>query len=63
MGVAEERELEGMKREMDTLAVHLEEVDIDIVSDAVSGILRCLLAGHTSDSIISDFALEEEDGV
>lgn len=63
MGILEARELEGIKTVMDELAVHLEETDMTLDSDAVSGILRCILAGHTSDSIIVDFSLEDDSDV
>jgi hypothetical protein len=63
MGLAEVRELEGLKTEMDKLAIHLEELDADIDADAVSGIMRALLVGHTAEKIIEDYALEDEDGL
>lgn len=56
-------ELEWLEKAMDELAVHLEELDEDIDSDVVSGILRSLLAGHEPGQIIEDYGLELGEGV
>lgn len=56
----EERELEGLKREMEKLALHLEADIGDLESEVVSGILRLLLEGHTAVSIIKEFGLVSE---
>ncbi len=56
-------ELEALKQEMGKLANHLEAIDVDIDSVAVSCILGQLLDGHTSSSIINEFGLIDEAGV
>lgn len=56
----EERELEGLKREMEKLAQHLEADVGDLESEVVSGILRLLLEGFTATHIIKEFALVSE---
>lgn len=54
------RELEGLKREMDKLAQHLEADVGDIESEVVSGILHKLSEGETATSIINEFGLVSE---
>lgn len=56
----EERELEGLKREMEKLAQHLEADIGDLESEVVSGILFSLLEGKTATSIIGEFGLVSE---
>lgn len=56
--MAEEKELEGLKREMEALAECLSNMGDDIDSDAVADILHCLVRGDTARSIIDDFGLE-----
>lgn len=58
----EERELDGLKHEMEKLAQHLEADVGDIESEVVSGILCMLLEGHTATNIITEFGLVTEDG-
>lgn len=53
----DERELEGIKREMEKLAEHLEGFGDEIDTDVVAGILRELAAGHTAETIIKEYGL------
>lgn len=59
----EERELEGLKREMGKLAEHLEMLDIDVDSQCMAEILTNLIHGKTAESIIDAYGLIDEDGV
>lgn len=54
------KELEGMRREMEKLAQHLEADIGDIESEVVGGILTKLLEGETATSIINEFGLVSE---
>jgi hypothetical protein len=54
-----ERELQGMKWEMEKLADCLEELGDDLDSEALAGILRALVSGETAQHIIADYALTE----
>lgn len=55
----EERELEGLRREIEALADCLDDLGDDLDSTAVAGILRGLLNGETADAIIADYALTD----
>lgn len=57
----EERELDGLKREMEKLADHLAALEgLTIDGDAVGDILRELMAGATAVTIIGEFDLVTE---
>lgn len=53
----EERELEGIKREAEKLAEHLECMGDELDTEVVAGIIRELVAGHTADSITITYDL------
>lgn len=61
--MGEEKELEGLKREMQKLADELGLLDGDSLMDpdSVGEILLALLEGTTADSIIEDFGLVSDD--
>ncbi len=58
----EEKELAGMKEEMEKLADHFEEngeqLGGTVDSDSVVGILRSLLQGARADTIIEGYGFE-----
>ena len=54
----EERELEGLKREMEKLADCLNDMGDDLDSAAVGDMLKSLINGATAETIIEDFGLE-----
>lgn len=53
----DERELEGIKREMEKLAEHLEGFGDELDTEVVAAILRELAAGHTTEAIIEEYGL------
>jgi hypothetical protein len=57
-----ERELEGLKREMEKVADHLEDnedvLDGAVNTDTAYSILRSLLMGKTAEVIIKGYGLE-----
>lgn len=57
--MAEEKELEGMKREMGLIADCLDELGDDLDASAVAEILRGLAEGETAESIIAAYGLTE----
>lgn len=60
--MAEEKELEGLKLEMEKLADHFEEngeqLDGTVDSDSIVGILRSLLQGARAETIIEGYGFE-----
>lgn len=53
----EERELAGMKDEMEKLAETLENLGDELDTEVVAAVLRLLAAGYTADRIIAEFCL------
>jgi len=58
----EERELAGLKAEMEKLADHLDCLDADIDAECVADILSDLMNGKTAESIIDQYGLVDEVG-
>ena len=56
----EEKELAGLRREMEKLADHLDTDLGDLESEVVGNILRRLLEGAMATTIISEFGLISE---
>lgn len=63
MSVVSERELAGIKEEIEKLAAVLEGADGMFEGDAVAGILRDLAEGATADAIVEDYDITSDDGV
>lgn len=49
---------EALVREMNAMAEHIENCDIDIEPDIAAGILRCLVDGWTAQAIIQEFEMD-----
>jgi hypothetical protein len=59
-----ERELEGLKSEMEKLADHLDCLNADIDAECVADILSDLSSGSTAATIIEKYGLiDDEPGV
>lgn len=60
-----EKELEGLQREMEKVADHLEEhledLDGEVDGELMVGILRSLLQGASAETIIEGYGLEVEE--
>lgn len=54
-----EKELEGLKREMEAVAECLDELGDELDTDAIAAILRALVSGQTAERLIFDYALTE----
>jgi hypothetical protein len=53
----DERELNGMKDEMEKLAEHLENLGDELDTEVVASMLRLLVHGHTAAAIIEEYGL------